>query len=114
MSVATNHVGGLQQNTSHRVVNTTALTGDFRLRANHTLLSVVNEGDTFGDTVRNNRTTHKDTISVHTLNPFAILDTNLLGVLGLIHAAGPPRNMLSMYWLSKYCEWIAHLLCGVR
>ena len=82
MSVATNHVGGLQQNTGHRVVNTTALAGDFRLRADHTLLSVVNEGDTLGDTVRDNRTTHEDTVGVHALNPFAVLDANLLGVLG--------------------------------
>ena len=61
---------------------TTAPLGDFRLRADHTLLSVVNEGDTLGDTVRDNRTTHEDTVGVHALNPFAVLDANLLGVLG--------------------------------
>ena len=32
----------------------------------------------------------------------------------LIQIVWPPRPRVSMCRLSKYWEWIAHLLCGVR
>ena len=32
----------------------------------------------------------------------------------LIQTVWPPRNSVSICWLSKYIEWMDHLLCGVR